>query len=182
MARGDLRVVGPQGDFPFRAAASDTRWEAGEPIYSDTTLSSGADTAGSAVAANKYELALVDIPVIGTTQKLAGIATKGALPFSTGTLIAQKAFAARPVAWIGQIRGKAETAASVDTDSEIQALIGDATLIDYNATGASDGGELYTIKETASVDTSGLTIVDGNPTKRELFVVVDGRAYRGDVS
>ena len=180
--RGDLSVHGPESSFPFRAAASDTRWEAGEPIYSDTTLGSGLDVAGSAVAVNKYELALVDLGIIGTTQKFGGVALKGALPFKTGTLIAQRGICTRPIAWAGILRGKAETAASIDTESELLAIIGDAVLIDYSATGASDGGELYTIKEVGSADTSGFTIVDGNTTKGTLDVVVDGRLYRGDVS
>lgn len=181
MARNDLKVTGQQADFPFRAAASDTRWEAGEPIYSDTTLSSGLDVAGSAVAVNKYELCQADCPVIGT-NKLGGVAVKGSLPFSTGTLIAQRGVAARPIPWSGFLHGTAQTAGSMDTEAELLLIIGDVTLIDYNATGASDGGELYTIIQTATADTSGLQIVDGNPAKYELICQVDGRSYRHDVA
>ena len=107
---------------------------------------------------------------------------KESLPLTTGTLVAQTALASCPIPDLGRIRGKGETAASVDSDAEILGLIGDVTLIDYNATGASDGGELYTIKELASANTSGLEIVEGNAAKGTLDVLVDPRAYRNAVS
>jgi hypothetical protein len=87
-----------------------------------------------------------------------------------------------PIPWLGRIRGKAETAASVDTAAELLGIIGDAVLIDYAATGSPSSGPLYTIKEVASADTSGLEVVGGNIAKGLLEVVVDGRAYRHDVS
>lgn len=172
--RGDLTVSGIQTSRTVRVAASATRFEAGEPMHNLGALTSGV------TSVNTYVLAAADTPVIGT-HNFGGVALKGALP-TTGTLVAQKAHVARPVAWAGVIRGKAETAGSVDTASELLGVIGDVTLIDYAATGASDGGELYTIKEVAGADTSGLEIVDGNIFKGLLDVVVDGRAYRHDVS
>ena len=179
--RGDLTVKGLHGSMPVRIPASSTRYEAGEPLYSDTTFTSGADVAGSAVSVNSFEIAQADCPVI-STNKLGGVAINSCKPFGTGTVVAHRTNVARPVAWIGQIHGRAETVASVDTTTELLLLIGDATLIDYNATGGTDSGELYTIKETASADTSGLVIVDGNVTKSELHVIVDGRSYRHDVA
>lgn len=172
--RGDLTVCGPQTSISVRSSASATRWEAGEPLHSLATSSSGVSNV------NVYVLAAADTPVIGT-HKFGGVALKVALP-ATGTLIAQKTHIARPVAWAGVIRGKAETAASIDTASELLGIIQDVTLIDYAATGGADGGELYTIKETASADTSGLEIVDGNIFKGTLDVMIDGRAYRSDVT
>lgn len=173
--RADLSVVGLQSTFRSRAAASDTRFEAGEPLHATGTFTSGASST------NKYVLAAADTPVIGT-HRFGGIAIKGSLPFKTGTLIAQQNIMARPIAWSGIIRGKAETAANIDTASELLGIIGDATLIDYNATGAPDGTELYTIKDVASADTSGLEIMEGNTAKGLLDVVVDGRSYRHDVA
>ena len=90
--------------------------------------------------------------------------------------------AAIPVPNVGRVRGKAQTAGSVDTLTELALLIGDVTLIDYSATGASDGGQLYTIIEVATADTSGLEIVGGNPALSTLDVVADARAYRLDVT
>ena len=171
----DLSVVGFAQTLPRRILASATRFEAGEPLHSVATLSSGV------ASANEFTLAAADTPVVGT-HRFGGIAIKGSLPAETGTLVAQTALCACPIPNLGRIRGRAETVASVDTDAEILLLIGDVTLIDYDATGASDGGQLYTIKETASADTSGLEIVEGNAAKQTLDVLVDVRAYRSDVT
>ncbi len=173
--RGDLEVLGLQGTHLVRVAASATRFEAGEPMHSVATQTSGA------ASANVYVLAAADTPVIGT-HRLGGVALKGALPFASGTLVAQEVPLARPVPQLGVIRGRAETAANIDTAAELLAIIQDYSLIDYNATGGTDGGELYTIKDAASADTSGLEIVDGDTAKGTLDVIVDNRAYRHDVS
>lgn len=173
--RGDLSVIGLSQTLPRRIAASATRYEVGEPLHSTATSSSGA------ASANEYVLAAADTPVIGT-HRFGGIAMKPCLPEVTGTVVAHKTLAACPMPGLGRIRGKGETATAVDTDAEILGLIGDYVLIDYSATGGADGGELYTIKNAASADTSGLEIVDGNASKGTLDVTVDGRAYRHDVS
>lgn len=173
--RGDLQVIGFAQEVPVRVAASATRYEVGEPAHSLAALTSGvADV-------NTYVLAAADTPVIGT-HKFGGIFTSFCLPFSTGTVVAHKAMTSRPVPNVGRIRGKAEVAASVDTDAELLGIIQDLTLIDYSATGASDGGELYTIKVAAAADTHGLEVVDGNIAKGTLDVTVDPRSYRHDVS
>lgn len=173
--RGDLSVIGLQSERPVRVGASATRYEVGEPLHSVATLSSGVSSV------NVHVLAAADTPVIGT-HRFGGIALKQCKPIDTGTVVAHETIVAAPAPYLGRIRGKAETAASVDTDSELLGIIGDVTLIDYNATGGTDGGELYTIKEVASADTSGLEVVGGNPAKSLIEVVVDARAYRHDVS
>lgn len=173
--RADLSVIGFAQTLPRRVAASATRYEVGEPLHCVGTLSSGATTV------NTYVLAAADTPVVGT-HRFGGVAISHCQPFSTGTVVAHTAMGSCPVPNVGRIRGKGETAANVDTDAEILLIIGDVTLIDYSSTGASDGGELYTIKDTASADTSGLEIVEGNAAKGTLDVVVDARAYRSDVS
>lgn len=173
--RGDLSVIGFSQSVPRRVAASATRYEVGEPLHGLGALTSGVDNT------NTYVLAAADTPVIGT-HKFGGVAISRCLPLVTGTVVAHKAMAACPVPWLGRIRGRAETVASVDTTSELIGVTGDVVLIDYNATGGTDGGELYTIKEVASADTSGLEIIDGDILKGTLDVLVDGRAYRHDVS
>lgn len=173
--RADLEVItNAWVSMEVNVAASATGFEAGEPIHQITTHSSGA------ASANTWILAASDTPVIGT-DRFGGIAMKASLPRG-GTVTAQKTQVARPIPNIGRIRGKAETKANVDTAAELLAIIGDYTLIDYSATGASDGGQLYTIKDTASADTSGLEIIQGNTAKGLLEVTVDVRAYRFDVS
>ena len=120
----DLQVIGPQASIPVRIAASATRYKIGEPIHSVATQSNGV------ASANTYVLAAADTPVIGT-HRLGGIAIKRCQPLTTGIVVAHTTQVARPIAYVGRIRGEGETAASVDTDAEILALIQDYTLIDY---------------------------------------------------
>jgi hypothetical protein len=141
--RADLQVVGFAQSLPRRIGAAATRYEIGEPLHGLGALTSGV------INTNTFVLAAADTPVIGT-HRFGGIAVKHPAPFTTGTLVAHTTIASCPVPWLGRIRGKGETFLSVDTDTELLGLIGDATLIDYSATGASDGGELYTIKEVAA--------------------------------
>jgi len=116
------------------------------------------------------------------THRFGGVANENSENAAAGTTLEQFLNCACPVPYVGIIEGRAETVASVDTLSELAGLCGDVVLIDYNATGASDGGQLYTIKESASADTSGLEIVGGNTGLSTLRVTVDARAYRSDVS
>jgi len=170
--RADLTVLGPAYTRQRHIAASSTRIEYGEPVYTTATLTSGA------ASANEYVLAAADFPVLGT-HTFGGVALKGTLPFKTGTVVAQYLNCACPIPEAGIIRGKAESFAAADTAAEILAVYGDAVLVDYNATGGSDGGELYTIK-AASADTSGFQVVGGNPTRGTLDVEVYPSAYRTD--
>lgn len=156
-------------------ASGQTAVKAGEPLHSTSVRTSGAGNS------NVYVLAAADTPVIGTHQ-FGGVAMKDSENAAAGTTLAQFLPTANPVPSVGRIRGKAETAANVDTLAELVALLTDAVLIDYNATGAPDGGQLYTIKDAASADSSGLEIVGGNPALSELEVTVDARAYRTDVA
>lgn len=171
----DLSVVGFAQTVERRIAASATRYEVGEPLHGLGTLTSGV------INTNTFVLAAADTPVIGT-HRFGGIAISHCVPFSTGTVVAHVAKASCPIPWLGRIRGKSEVTTTMDTESELAGLVGDAVLIDYAATGASDGGELYTIKDAASADTSGLEIAGGNAAKGLLEVYVDGRSYRNDVS
>lgn len=175
MAKADLRVIGPQAAIPRRITTSGTAIQAGEPLHSVAALTNGA------VDVNYYVLAAADTPVIGT-HKFGGVALNNSQNVAAGTTKAQDMICACPVPYLGRIRGKAETAASVDTQTELNGLYQDVVLIDYSATGASDGGQLYTIKEVASADTSGLEILAGNVALQTLDVVVAAQAYRHDVS
>lgn len=174
--RGDLSVVGQQFTVERNVAASATRFESGEPLHQPS-----ASYSSGVCSSNVYVLAAADTSVIGTDH-FGGVAQSGALPFKTGTLVAQTAVAMCPIPNSGYLRGKAETAANIDTAAELLAIINDLVLIDYNATGGTDGGELYTIKDAASADTSAFTITKGDTFKGTLDVTVDARAYRNDVS
>lgn len=178
--KADLKVIGPKAIFPRYLVAGGTKIRVGEPIHNLGTLSSGAGSVNTAV------LAAADTPVIAaittSTHKFMGIANEDALLAAAGTVLEQFLNSACPVPLIGRIRGKAETGTNIDTLTELALLITDAVLIDYAATGASDGGPLYTIKDVASADTSGLEIVGGNTSLQTLDVVVHSQAYRSDIS
>lgn len=173
--RADLSVIGPQATIPRRIAASATRFETGEPIIQDSaTITSGVSSA------NVFTLAVIDILVIGT-DNFGGIALEGAEPKnSTSTLIAQTVNCACPVAWLGRIRGRVTSAAAIDTATELLAIIQNLTDINYNASGGTDGGELYTINSVLDIaaDTGAFQIIEGNTGKGTLDVIIDGRGYR----
>ena len=171
----DLRVIGPAAVFNRYMAASQTDVKAGEPLHSVGVRTSGASNA------NVYTLAAADTPVIGTHQ-FGGVAIKNSENNAAGTTLAQFLPTANPVPEIGRIRGKAETAANVDTLAELVAILQDSVLIDYNSTGGADGGQLYTIKDAASADSSGLQVVGGNTALSELEVTVSALAYRTDTA
>lgn len=171
----DLKVIGPAASFGRYLAAGQTAVEAGEPVHSTSVRTSGVGNS------NVYVLAAADTPIVATHQ-FGGVAVEKAELAAAGTTIAQFLNCACPVPSVGRIRGKAETAGDVDTLAKIVLLLSDSVLIDYAATGGSDGGELYTIKEVASADSSGLEIVGGNPALGTLDVTIDGRAYRTDVA
>lgn len=175
MSRADLRVIGPAAAFGRYLASGQTAIVAGEPLHSTSVRTSGAGNS------NVYVLAAADTPVVGTHQ-FGGVAMADSDNVAAGTTKAQFLNTANPVPNVGRIRGKAETAANVDTLSELVAILSDSVLIDYNATGAADGGQLYTIKDAASADSSGLEVVGGNIALGELEVCVDARAYRTDVA
>jgi len=173
--KADLSVHGPAGTLKRYLASGQTAIQAGEPLHSVATQSSGAATD------NVFVLAAADTPVIAT-HRFGGVALENSLNASAGTTNAQTLNAACPVPYVGIIRGKAETAGNIDTAAELVAILHDYVLIDYNATGAADGGQLYTIKDTAAADTSGLEIQDGNISLGTLDVTIDARAYRHDVT
>lgn len=169
MARGDLQCIGVSaGAHPFRVAASATRFYAGEPMNFAGTYSSGVASANTVVVLTDAK------PVIGT-DLFVGIAAKDALPRVTGTIVAHETKVIVPIPYATRIRGKAKTVANVDTDTELLGVLWDVVLFDLTST-------VYTIDETAAADTSGLTIVDGIPSKGTLDVTVDARAMRADIS
>lgn len=175
MARADLKVIGPAASFGRYMASGQTAVLAGEPLHSTAVRTSGAANS------NVYVLAAADTPVVGTHQ-FGGVALKDSDNAAAGTTNAQYLTTANPVPEVGRIRAKAETATAVDTAAELVAVLNDSVLIDYNATGAPDGGELYTIKSAASADTSGLQIVGGNTALSELEVTISSLAYRTDTA
>lgn len=164
MSHGDISVIGISGGArPFRIAASATRYYAGEPMMKTPTYSSGAASVNTITV-------VTDAKPTVATDEFVGIAAKDA-PTLPATLAAHTTSVIVPIPHITKLRGRAKTAANVDTDAELLLILGDFVLFDLTST-------VYTIDDTAAADTAGLQIVDGNPAKSTLDVVVDARAMR----
>lgn len=169
MAKADLAMVGIScGARAYRVAASATRFYAGEPINSLATLTSGAANVNTAVVLTTTK------PIIGTDDFL-GVASSDAAVNSAGTVLASTFYVDVPIPYATIIRGRAKTAVNVDTDAELLLILGDAVTFDLTAS-------VYTINDTATVNTAGLTIVNGNIARQTLDVTVDARAMRVSIS
>ena len=156
------------GAHPFRVAASATRGYAGEPINSLSVGTSGAGSVNTVVVLTDGK------PVIGT-DAFVGVATQNMKVNSAGTVVAHALQVATPIPSCTRIRGNAKTAASVNTDAELLLILWDYVLFDLTSS-------VYTIDETAAADSSGLTIMNGNPAKSTLDVVVSALALRTDTA
>lgn len=167
MAKHDIRVVGVSyGARPFRVAASATRFYAGEPAMRTPTYSSGASNVNTVIV-------LTDTKPRVATDDFVGIFAKDAT--GTGTLVAHTTQVVVPVPNCTLIRGRAKTAANVDTDAELIAILND--LVDFDLTTA-----VYTIDDTATSNASALQIVNGNTAKSTLDCIVDARGLRTVIS
>lgn len=175
--RADLSIRGFSQTLPRPIAAATTRFYAGEPLHSTATNTAGA------VSAVGYVPAAADTPVIGT-YRFGGIVSQEPVvaAVTSTTVAAQKVNCTLPIADLGRIRGVGDIVANIATDALLTALIGDFVLIKYAATGSVIGGPLYTMRTTASANTSGLEIVGGNSALGLLDVVIDPRAIRNAIS
>lgn len=168
VAKHDIRVVGHSaGARPFRVAASATRYYAGEPAMRTPTYSSGASNVNTVVV-------LTDTKPRVATDDFVGIFAKDA-PTLPATLAAHTSQVIVPIAGVTLIRGKAKTAANVDTDAELLLILND--LIDFDLTTAK-----YTWDDTAASNASAFQIVNGNTAKQTLDCVVDARGLRTVIS
>jgi len=161
----DLRVVGPSFNKEFRVAAAATAINPGEPVNAGGSLTSGANASNTAVVLTDGK------PVIGT-DNFAGIAAKAGTHTASAAGVVS---VTRVYPNISEIWGAAKSAAAIDTDAELLAILLDAVLFDLTSS-------LYTIDSAAAANTSGLTIIDGNTSRGELGVIVDPRAMRISVS
>ena len=165
MSKYDLRVVGPSHNREYRVASGATAINVGEPVNSLAALTSGASDVNTAVVLTDGK------PIIGTDNFL-GIAAKA----STHTAsVAGRVNVSVIYPSITEVWGAAKSAAAIDTDAELLAILFDAVLFDLTST-------VYTIDSAAAGNTSGLTIIDGNIATGELGVTVDARVLRKSVS
>ncbi len=169
MTRGDISIIGVSGGaHPYRVAASATRGYAGEPINSLSVGTAGAGSVNTVVV-------MTDTKPRIATDAFVGIAAQNMKVDSAGTVVAHKLQVGVPIPSVTRMRGKAKTAANVDTDAELLLILWD--YVDFDLTSG-----VYTIDDTAAADASALTIVDGNPAKSTLDVVVSALGMRTDTA
>lgn len=169
MSRGDLSVIGVSGGaHPYKVAASATRGYAGEPINNLSVGTAGVGSVNTVVVMTDTK------PRIGT-DAFVGVAAQNMKVNSAGTVVAHTLNVVVPIPEVTRIRGKAKTAASVDTDSELLGLLWD--YVDFDLTSG-----VYTIDEAAAADASALTVKWGNPAKGTLDVTVSAIGMRTDTA
>ena len=165
MAKFDLRVVGPSHNREYRVASGATAINVGEPVNSLAAQTSGAASVNTAVVLTDGK------PLIGTDNFL-GIAAKA----STHTASAAGRVSVSVIyPSISEVWGAAKSAAAIDTDAELLAILFDTVLFDLTST-------VYTIDQAAASNAAGLTIIDGDIARGELGVTVDARALRLTIS
>lgn len=150
--------VVPTWKWQTEAGATDIK--AGEPVKLKA-------------AGSPYVIPLADNePVIGTTTQVVGIAAAN----STHTASADGSVEVYiPLPGV-VYAAKATTAANFDTQSEIDALVGDTVLFDLVSS-------VYTVDENAgNTATSGLQIVGGDYGRAEVYFIIRPAATEGAVA
>lgn len=165
MAKGDIRIkdaaghnVVPTWTWQTEAAAGDLF--AGEPCKLKS-------------AGSPYVIRLADgDPVIGSTTQMVGITASDSTHTSTadGTVEVYM-----PLAGI-VYASSAKTAAGVDTQSELDALVGDNVVLDLTS-------DVFTIDAAAANGaTNGVQIVGGDPTLPEVYWTIRPAAAEGAIA
>lgn len=163
MATNNVRIKDSAVTLPtweWQVDASATLIYPGEPVK----LSS---------AGSPFVIKLADNePVIGTTTQVVGIA---ATTSTNTSVVAGKVKVYIPLP--GTVYAcKATTAANVDTQSELDALVGDNVLFDLTST-------TFTVDENAGNNaTYGIQIVGGDPNKGEVYFTIRPAAAEGAVA
>lgn len=164
MAKADIKLHDSGGlNIPvktYQTEAGATAINAGEPVKLKA-------------AGSPYVIPLADgDPVIGTTTQVMGVAKSAGTHTASadGTIDVYV-----PVPW-ALWKAKAKTAASVDTQSEIDLLENDRKVLDLTSSS-------YTVDEAAADGaTSGIQIKGGNPTTKELYFSFRPGATEGPIA
>ena len=169
MARYDIKVVGvTAGVNRYRVAASATRGYAGEPVMTTPTYTTGTTNSNTVIVVTDNK------PTIGTDDFI-GILAQDMSVNSSGTVLASYTRVSCPIPYCTRIRGKAETKANIDTQTELTGVLFDLTRFHL-------ASSAYRIQAGGEADTGGLQIVDGSITRGTLDCVVDARVMRSDVT
>ena len=169
-SRIDVNVIGASAVQKHRVAASATRFYAGEPLDFTPSYSSGVSDVNTVTQA-------ADATPVIATDVFAGIAAQDAPVGSDTTVDADWVDVIEVIPNFTRMRAKAQTAANVDTLTELIGLLYDYTLWDLTLT-------TFTIESASgtAADTSGLIIMGGIWEQSMLDVVVDARAMRKQVA
>jgi hypothetical protein len=167
MAKNDVRIVDAGGANvtpvrTFKTEAAGTAIKVGEPVKIGGTGSNYV-----------VPLATGD-PEIGT-DRMVGIAASASTQTASADGVVDVYI---PIPGVTVMRAKATTAANVDTDAEILALLNDSVTFDL-ASG------VYTIDEDEGddIDVHGLLIVGGNADEKTLDVVLkSGASLSGEIA
>ena len=154
MAKGDIKVVKQGGDVvKFRTDAAATDLLIGEPAM----IGGGG---------NNYAIALTDAKPVIATDEFLGIVVRASDHTGSvdGTVLIDVPQTNKTV-----LRGRAKSAAAIDTDAELLAILNDNVLFDLTSSS-------YTIDESVDANTAGLMIRDGDIVRGTIDVVVKERA------
>lgn len=145
---------------PWQTEAGATDISAGEPVKLKS-------------AGSPYVIPVADAePVIGTTTRVVGIA---AGPSShTGSV--DGSVMVYEITPDMVLRAKAKSFAAVDTQAEINAMVGDNKLFDLTSS-------VFTVDQgAANAAANGLVIIGGNPLTGELYFQIRRAALEGVIA
>jgi hypothetical protein len=164
MAKNDVRIVDVGGANvtpvrTFKTEAAGTAIKVGEPVKIGGT-------------GNNFVIPLATgDPEIGT-DRMVGIAASDSTQTASANGTVQVYI---PIPGVTVMRAKATTAANVDTDAKILALLNDSVAFDLT-------GTVYTVDEDEGddPDVHGILIVDGDKDEKTLdFVLKAGASISG---
>jgi len=163
MARNDIRIhdAGGHNVVPtYQWQVDDTTSSSINPILVGELLKE-ADTSG-----NPYAIKMVATHAIGTAAPILGVSANDGTETSTANGVVDVYIPLPGVIFAG----KATTAANFDTQSEINALVGDQVTIDVSTTGTVD---TQTIDEDDGTSlTSPLVIIGGDPNTTTVHFLI----------
>ena len=159
----DIRIARTAGGnvptYRWQTDAGDAAIKAGDPVKLKA-------------AGSPYVIGLADGDhTIGTDTSIVGVAASDSTHTASADGVIDVYIPLPGIVW----KAKATTAANVDTQAEINALVGDRVTVDYSST-------TYTIDENATdAASSAFIIVGGDPDTQELeFIIRSTATILGD--
>ena len=170
MSKFDLMAVGiTAGVTRARVAASATDTKVGEPLMTSPTYTSGTSDVNTVIQCAD------NTPTIGTNE-FKGLCAQDFVKNSAGTVTAHYTRVTNFIPYATKVRGKVETAANIDTQSELTGVLNDLTRFHRSST------PVYAIQAGGEAYTGALQICDGNIARGTVDCYVDARAFRSDIS